>query len=491
MAMGHAQRKPSGLILSLAFAAATLLATPTPLYAQEDNKATSEKPPPPSEDVLGEFVVTGNVQEHIPKIAILPSLSPALEDVIVRSVVRRDLELSGMFRLINDEKAPPGTYGFNDPVDIKAWQSLGAEAVVKVAARNHPSGRIEVLGLAYFPSSGPKPVYKTKLLVDKANARKTAHQITDDLLGALTGRPGGFSSRFAFTGPWGRNLRIFAADADGYGLTPQTDKKDTSMGASFGPGGQLFFSRSRSYSPYRLHTKSPSEPEAKSTAVALDFKGSIYSSAFNKDKTKLALAVSEKGKSSIYVGNVDGKDMKRVSTSELATHPAYSPEGQLAWVGGAPKQGTQRVYVDGKPVSPAGFTASSPTFCDTEDGVFLIYAVSVGLGKQDIVMSRPSGKGLTRLTQNQGSNSYPACSPDGRLLAFFSTRKSGKGLYVLSLKRFTTKKVLGTVGEGLRWEALPRDELTRVTPEGQAKPPFGPPAKSSLGPACGLAPAPK
>jgi TolB protein len=448
--------------------------------------------PAPSEDVLGEFVVTGTVAEHIPKIAILPSLSPALEDVIVRSVVRRDLELSGMFRIIADKNAPPGTYGFSDPVDVKAWQSMGAEAVVKVAARNHESGRIEVLGLAYFPSAGAKPVYKTKLLVEKKNARKTAHQITDDLLGALTGRPGGFSSRFAFSGPWGRNLRVFAVDSDGYGLTPQSEEKQTSIGPTFGPGGKLYYSLSKNYSPYRLQAKSPSNPAAKPEAIKLKFKGSIYSSAFNKDRSKLAVAVSENAKSAIYEGAADGSAMKRISKTELATHPAYSTEGHLAWVGGSPDRGSQRVYVDGKPVSPAGFTASAPTFCDTEDGVFLVYAVSVGGGKQDLVMSRPGGKGLTRLTQNQGSNSYPACSPDGRLLAFFSTRKKEKGLYVLSLKRFTTKKVLGTIGEGLRWEALPREELTKTSEAGSATPaPQDEPKPTPLGPACGLAPAPK
>src|SRR5690606_4769777 len=85
----------------------------------------------PDESLLGEFVVTGVTQEHIPKIAILPSLAPDMEDVVVRSVVRRDFELTGMFDVIDDTKAPPGLYGFDDPVDIDAWRKLGPEAIVK------------------------------------------------------------------------------------------------------------------------------------------------------------------------------------------------------------------------------------------------------------------------------------------------------------------------------------------------------------------------
>ena len=44
--------------------------------------------PAPDEAQLGEFVVTGTVQEHVPKIAILPSRSPAYEDVIVHCRTR-------------------------------------------------------------------------------------------------------------------------------------------------------------------------------------------------------------------------------------------------------------------------------------------------------------------------------------------------------------------------------------------------------------------
>jgi TolB protein len=146
--------------------------------------------------------------------------------------------------------------------------------------------------------------------------------------------------------------------------------------------------------------------------------------------------------------------MARVSTRELATHPAFSPSGKLAWVGGT-EQGTQRIYVEGKAVSPAAFPASAPTFCDTEDGVFLVYSVGVGGDRHDLVMSNERGGGLTRLTQGQGSNTYPACSPDGRLLAFFSVRSKESGLYIKSLKSWKDQKISGRVGESLRWDMLP------------------------------------
>lgn len=412
-------------------------------------RVEAKEPESANESVLGEFVVTGQSSEHIPKIAILPSMSPALEDVIVRSVVRRDLEISGFFRVIPDKDAPSGAYGFNDPVDIPAWQSKGAEAIVKVAAREAAGDKIEVLGLAYFPSVGADPVYETKLTVAKTEARRTAHRITDDLIGALTGSPGGFSSRFTYSGAWARNRRIFSADSDGHGLTPHTEPSFTALAPAFGPDGALYFTQSANYLPYRLHRlgAKSKEPEA----IDLPFRGSIYGVAFNKDRSKMAISVAHFGQSAIYVGNADGSNLVKVSTTELATHPVFSPSGKLAWIGGA-EQGTQRVYIDGKVASPAGFTAAAPAFCNTEDGIFLVYSVQVGGGRHDLIMSNERGQGLQRLTQGQGSNTYPACSPDGRMLAFFREDKGEKGLYVLSLKRWTTTKILGSVGESLRWD---------------------------------------
>ena len=415
--------------------------------------AAAQAPPPPAdESALGEMIITPSTVEKLPRIAILPSLSPDYEDVIVRGVVRRDFELTGMFDVISDDKAPAGMYGFEDAVDVDAWRKLGAEAIVKVAARRAAAAdQIEVFGLAYLMSSGKKPVFEKKLSVKKTDARVTAHRITDALLGALTGRPGGFASELTFSGRWGKNRRIFRMDADGNGLLPFTDAKDTAIAPAFGPGNKIFYLVSHEYSPFSL----ASYFNQKNEAVTLPFKTSLYGVSLSRDGKQLALAVADAGKSAIFVGAADASNMKSVSSTELATRPVFSPSGKLSWIGGDAKQGTQRVWLDGKPVSPPGFTAGGQTFCDTEDGVRLVYSVAVGGGKQDLVMGDEKGRVIGRLTQGQGTNTHPACSPDGRLLAFFSTRGSAPGIYVMSLKSFRTQSISTQLGEGLSWAALP------------------------------------
>jgi len=430
------------LSLSVAASADPPAAAPAPAPAAS----------PPDEGVLGAFVVTGvNTSERLPRIAVLPSLSPDYEDVVVRGVVRRDFELSGMFDLIPDSKAPAGLYGFDDPIDVDAWQKLGAEAIVKVAAQKKDDKQISVLGIAYFLNVGKEPVYQKTIVVPKADARVTAHRITDALIGALTGRPASFASELTFSGKWAQNRRIFRMDADGNSLLALTDPKDTAIAPTFGAPGHILYAVSHDYAPFTVmdHYQNANKP------LGLPFTTSVYSLAFNKDHSKLAVAVSEDSRSAIYVGNPDGTGMKKVSTSELATRPAWSPSGKLAWVGGDPAQGSQRIWVDGKPVSPAGFTAASPTFCDTEDGIKLVYSVATGNNHQDLVIAAEKGQNMARLTQNQGSNSYPACSPDGRLVAFFSTRDKSPGIWLMSLKSWKAQQVSTQEGESLNWAALP------------------------------------
>jgi len=76
----------------------------------------------------------------------------------------------------------------------------------------------------------------------------------------------------------------------------------------------------------------------------------------------------------------------------------------------------------------------------------------------DIIATDTSGRGLRRLTQHEGANTYAACSPDGRLISFFSTGKrgAGAGLFIMPIQRpWLAKKISSEVGESLRWEALP------------------------------------
>jgi TolB protein len=86
----------------------------------------------------------------------------------------------------------------------------------------------------------------------------------------------------------------------------------------------------------------------------------------------------------------------------------------------------------------------------------LVY--SVGLGKNtDLVSSKLDGTDMTRLTWGSARNFSPTCSPDGRLLAFFSTRTKdgGPGLYLMRVDGRRPKKINAAVGDVLAWARIP------------------------------------
>ncbi len=191
--------------------------------------------------------------------------------------------------------------------------------------------------------------------------------------------------------------------------------------------------------------------------------GSILGLAFNADHTKMALTVMDSGTSQLWTGPRD--KMQPMATPPLANHPVFGPMDKVAYVAGTP---VQRIYMGERAVSPPGFMASAPVFCDTPQGLLLVFTVGVGSGA-DIIATDTSGAGVRRLTQHEGANTYAACSPDGRLVAFFSTGKrkagansasghddSGAGLFIMPIQRpWLAKKISSEVGESLRWESLP------------------------------------
>jgi TolB protein len=306
---------------------------------------------------------------------------------------------------------------------------------------------------AYVPPE-PKPSFRAVVPTATTEVRAASHRLVDQILGALTGRPGGFASEMAYAERVGRWRQIFAIDADGFDLRSIGPSNATALSPSFGPGGQIFYALSDDYTPFRL----VQGPDA--TPVPVSVSGSIMGLAIAPDRTRMALTVMDSGKSSVWVGPRDA--LKAMATEPFANHPAFGPLNKLAYVAGSP---VQRVHVDGKAISPAGFMASAPVFCDTPQGLLVVFTVGVGSGA-DIIAMDSRGGNVHRLTQHEGANTYPACSPDGRLVAFFSTGKrklgaagagndAGAGLFIMPIQRpWLAKKISNEVGESLRWEPI-------------------------------------
>jgi TolB protein len=458
-------------ILAAVFAVCSLaLAAPAwsdPVAAAGDSSPAGAASAEPDESILGTVEVNGSAEglPPLPKLGIVPVVPTGLADTLVRLVVVRDLDLSGQFEVLKDEVAPSGPFTHTTPLDLGAWRTSGAEYVVRVFSQpaESDSSKTELVGEAYLtpakaPRSAPgasppdaKPAFRTVVPTATTEIRAASHRLVDQLLGALTGRPGGFASQMTYAEVVGRWRRIFEIDSDGFNLRTAGPTEATALSPAFGPGGQIYYALSADYSPFRLAFGQ------NGTTIPVSAPGSIMGLAFNADRSKLALTVMDQGKSSLWVGRPDS--LQPLPSPPFANHPTFGPLGKIAYVAGTP---VQRVYIDGKPVSPQGFMASAPVFCDTPQGLLVVYTVGVGSGA-DIISSDTGGGSIRRLTQHQGANTYAACSPDGRLVAFFSTGKNKRGatddptagLFVMPIQRpWLAKKISSEVGESLRWEPI-------------------------------------
>ena len=416
--------------------------------------ASAQDKPPNPDDLLGNIVVVAGAGRALPKIAVLPSLAAEMEDVTVRSVARRDLELCGEFEVLPDSQAPDGVYLADAAVDVKAWAGKGVEAVVKVSGRPLAGGKAEIRAQAFFVQKGAAPVFDKRFSVPANALRVESHRLTDLVIGALTGQSGGFASHMTFASGSGKLRRVYAIDADGNDPKVASPPEQQAIAPAYGPAEELWYAGSAGEgAPFLARLVGGG-------LVPVGVPGSVYGIAFSRDRKKVAFSIGTDDTVKVFVGP-DPTTLAPASDIGMAMHPAFSPSGKLGFSGEG-KYG-QRIYVDGKAASPEGLNASAPVFCNHPDGVRLVYQVGVGKST-DLVSSGEQGGGLSRLTQNQGRNSYPACSPDGRLVAYFSTRTGGEGpgLYVMRLDGGRPKRVSTLLGDSLRWDPLPAGKAVEI-----------------------------
>lgn len=441
--------RPLSSKLAPVFAAVALLA-PEAVRADDSDEAPRVAP----EDILKNIVVEasaeGGVEVPLPKIGVHPTLAFDESDITLRNVIRRDLQLSGEYELLPE---PSDALLSDAKVDIEDWKKKGAEAVLKLDGKSSSDGKVTLDVTAWLTEEPEEPVFKRRVDTDLTQVRVEAHRLADGILKALTGTEGGFSSEMTFVFGHGKARRVYVIDSDGHDPRAVSPPEQLAIAPSFGPDHQLFWAGSVDRGPFKLYRTGLKEP------IALFPKGSVYGIAYSRNEEQVAVSIARGSGIRLF----KGPDLERLELAvdnDLAIHPAWSPNGRLAYVGDT-KWGT-RVYIDRQPVSPSGLTASAPVFCRHPTGIRAIF--TVGFGKSmDIVATGENGGGLSRLTHG-GTSRYPACSPDGRLVAFFSTGglAEGPGLYIMRIDGSRAKRISTLVGDSLRWARVPVGKLTPI-----------------------------
>lgn len=350
----------------------------------------------------------------------------------------RDFTNSSIFQVLDSASFTANLAAEGNSIEPSSWRSVGAEGVVK-ASTSTRSGGIHVDFALYVVSRGRDAVLKKDYDVPKENIRSATHQFCNEVVKYFTGTAGSFGTRMVFSATTGRGQKgIYQIESDGQGLSKLTAATNVALAPAIG-SGSIYYAGGLPDGSYALF-------KIGNPAAVLKHAGMIFGASFGGGK--IALVISQAGQSDIWTGNPDGTNLTKVTSGGLNTHPAFGPQGQLAYVSNA--SGSPQIYVGGKAVSSRGNYNMAPVWCPDPDGLKILFMGRDG-ASWDVFSVAPSGDPATmkRLTQSQESNTYPACAPDGRTIAFFSTRG---GLYTANPAGLNQQKINSVQGESLRWE---------------------------------------
>jgi TolB protein len=147
---------------------------------------------------------------------------------------------------------------------------------------------------------------------------------------------------------------------------------------------------------------------------------------YSPDGTRIAFMSNRDGNPEIYVMNVDGSNVRRVTNHPaIDVTPTWSPTGtQIAFT--SDRTGTPQIYIVGadglnlRRLTTSESYADRPTWSPAPFNE-VAFAGRTGPGYDIKVYDLASGQ-TRQVTFGEGSNESPAYSPNGRHLAFTSTR---------------------------------------------------------------------
>lgn len=351
----------------------------------------------------------------------------------VQEILRRDLKLSGYFKVL-----PPDSYFFDTdkegmaPLDIKFknWFNIGAQGLIKSAVRT--DGDKVRLDLRLFEVDTEKRVQLdwSGGAVSEGDYEQKVHEFVNAVLKHYTGEAGVFGTKIAFVKRDSNGQKqIVVSQMDGSNRTQVTDNNSINMLPAWG-NGAVYYTSYLHENPDLWRYKN-GENNKISSQPGQNTGASICGGT-------LAVTLSMGGENAdIYlIDPLSGERQQRLTDNwSIDTSPTWSPDcSKIAFVSG--RSGSPQIYVmnaDGSDKRRLTFKGTYNTSPDwSPKGKKIAFTARDKYNRFDIFLVDLDG-GLKRLTQDQGNNENPSFSPDGRYIIFSSDRGAeGKRLWLMT-----------------------------------------------------------
>jgi TolB protein len=368
--------------------------------------------------------ITGAGAQRIP-IAIVPFGGEGAVGASLTSIVRADLERSGLFRGLEVPPLSPHPTE-NSPVNYGEWRSRLADALVVGSVATRGDGRFEVRFRVYDIVKQAE-LGAIVYVFAKDQGRLVAHRVADFVYEKLTGEKGVFSTYIAYVVRRGTTYELQIADADGERAQYLLRSNEPIISPVWSPDGQRIAYVSFESKKPIVYVHHLSENKRQ---VVASFRGSNSAPAWSPDGKTIAVVLSVEGGSQIYLLNADGSGpRRRISNSNsIDTEPRYSADGKFLYFtsdrGGSPQ--IYRMSATGGEPQRVTFEGSyNVTPRPSPDGRVLAYVTRNG-GKFQVALLDLSNRQVQVITDSDRDES-PSFAPNGRMI-LLATVSGGRGV---------------------------------------------------------------
>ncbi len=378
-------------------------------------------------------------------IAIPDICSPGRPEVGAElgDVIRRDLELSGYFEVMNPNRfiESPIKCSAQDGFAYSDWTVIGAEGlsrgVAQVASANPTTGAPGSFTVQFFLHD----VQRQKVLVGKeyggdlSQVRRAGHKFANEIMRYFTGEPGVFGTQIAYSGRVGRFKELFVMDLDGANKRQLTNDRGLAVSPAFNSTGtSLVFTSYRNRIPdlFTINLSGGSSRQiTRGSALEIGAK-------FMRGDNSIVTSRSQGDESDIVVLGMDGtvtQVLTRPNTA-IEVSPVVSPDGSsMLFVSN--RSGGPQIYkmsTSGGEARRLSFVQSnyctSPVWSPRNDKIAFVCRADRGF---NLFVSDPNGMNPMQLTTG-GDNEDPDFSPDGRYLVF-ATTQFRRNIFSLAIMR--------------------------------------------------------
>jgi TolB protein len=421
-------------------AVAVIAAPPQQATPQQPPPATPAQPQQPSEVAL---VITGDPGTP-PRLAVpdFVALSPEAAETAktIGEVLWDDFNFEQEFYMLaRDTYSTVPVARRPDDVPFAAWRELGADAVVFGTVQQ--AGGKTVVQTRLINVRSRQTVF-AKEYFNASNPRAYAHTIADEIHQQQRGLRGVARTKLAFVSDRNRDSvsgtvekrevkEIYIADYDGANQRRITVSRQLNLTPSWSADA-----RALAYTTYR---------PIPDIFVSFIYQGLLqnptkgvgtnYIPVFSPDGTRIAFMSGRDGNPEIYVMNIDGSNLRRLTNHPAGdATPTWSPNSeQIAFV--SDRTGTPQIYLmaaDGSNVRRITMNeswADQPTWSPAPFNE-IAFAGRTGPAF-DIKIHDLASSQTHQITFGEGSNERPAYSANGRHLAFTSTRSGGTQVFTI------------------------------------------------------------